>query len=64
MYFPDGLPFFIIISDSNWPFSFQVVALLKGESWGGNQGAGLIHRSPQILEEKKRLLLTLDFIDE
>ena len=40
------------------------VALLKGESWGGNQGAGLIHRSPQILEEKRRLLLTLDFIDE
>ena len=40
------------------------VALLKGESWGGNQGAGLIHRSPQILEEKRRLLLTLDFINE
>ena len=40
------------------------VALLKGEGWSGNQGAGLIHRSPQLREEKSRLLLTLDFIDE
>jgi len=40
------------------------VALLKGEGWRGNQGAGLIHRSPQLREEKSRLLLTLDFIDE
>lgn len=35
------------------------VALLKGESWEGNEGAGLIHRSPSINEP--RLLLTLDF---
>ena len=26
------------------------VALLKGEGWRGNQGAGLIHRSPQLRE--------------
>lgn len=40
------------------------VALLKGESWEGNQGAGLIHRSPQLLGETRRLLLTLDFMDD
>lgn len=40
------------------------VALLKGESWKGNQGAGLIHRSPQLIDQTNRLILTLDFIDE
>jgi len=35
------------------------VALLKGELWEGNEGAGLIHRSPST--EQARLLLTLDF---
>ncbi len=35
------------------------IALLKGESWEGNQGLGLVHRSPDI--ERPRLLLTLDF---
>jgi hypothetical protein len=40
------------------------VALLKGESWKGNQGAGLIHRSPQLPGETRRLLLTLDFMDD
>ena len=39
------------------------VAVLKGESWEGNQGAGLIHRSPQLLSETYRLLLTIDFMD-
>ena len=38
------------------------VALLKGESWLGNEGAGLVHRSPQLSNQDKRLLLTLDFI--
>lgn len=37
------------------------VALLKGESWQGNNNAGLIHRSPQLPAGEKRLLLTLDF---
>jgi len=37
------------------------VALLKGESWQGNEGGGLVHRSPSLNMEKKRLLLTLDF---
>ncbi len=39
------------------------VALLKGESWINNEGAGLVHRSPATSGEK-RLLLTLDFISD
>lgn len=35
------------------------VSLLKGEQWEGNEGAGLIHRSPET--DLPRLLLTLDF---
>ncbi|UTW46294.1 DUF1826 domain-containing protein [bacterium SCSIO 12696] len=38
------------------------VALLKGELWEGNENAGLVHRSPAIKSEQRRLLLTLDFI--
>ena len=37
------------------------VALLKGEAWEGNEGCGLVHRSPSIAEGRKRLLLTIDF---
>jgi hypothetical protein len=36
------------------------VALLKGEKWLGNEGFGLIHRSPQPAPGERRLLLTLD----
>ncbi len=43
------------------------VALLKGESWEGNEGVGLVHRSPSLPIDKpqsgeRRLLLTLDFM--
>jgi hypothetical protein len=38
------------------------VALLKGESWEGNEGAGLIHRSPALFQGQQRLLLTLDLL--
>jgi len=38
------------------------VALLKGEYWDENEGAGLVHRSPPVAENEQRLLLTLDFI--
>ena len=38
------------------------VGLLKGESWEGNQGAGLIHRSPNIEKHEPRILLTIDFV--
>ena len=37
------------------------VALLKGELWAGNEGAGLVHRSPSVPDGTSRLVLTLDF---
>ncbi|MGF1771202.1 DUF1826 domain-containing protein [Vibrio wakamikoensis] len=37
------------------------VALLKGEKWIGNEGGGLVHRSPSVASGENRLLLTLDF---
>ncbi|TLX51347.1 DUF1826 domain-containing protein [Pseudoalteromonas ruthenica] len=37
------------------------VALLKGELWEGNEGAGLVHRSPALAHNQRRLILTLDF---
>lgn len=41
------------------------VALLKGESWSGNEGAGLVHRSPKVESVNQiRLLLTIDFSDK
>lgn len=36
------------------------VLLLKGEAWPGNQGQGVVHRSPAVPDGNKRLLLTLD----
>ncbi len=39
------------------------VGLMKGEHWEGNEGYGLVHRSPQpTAVQPRRLLLTLDFI--
>jgi hypothetical protein len=38
------------------------VALLKGEKWHGNEGFGLIHRSPQLNANERRLILTLDWL--
>jgi len=38
------------------------VALLKGEKWHGNEGFGLIHRSPQPTSGERRLILTLDWL--
>lgn len=38
------------------------VALLKGEKWIGNEGAGLVHRSPPSSKGEKRLLLSLDWL--
>ena len=37
------------------------IALLKGEKWQGNEGNGLVHRSPAASQDSKRLVLTLDF---
>ncbi|WP_339494149.1 DUF1826 domain-containing protein [Pseudomonas sp. RA_105y_Pfl2_P56] len=38
------------------------VALFKGEKWHGNEGFGLIHRSPQPAAGERRLILTLDWL--
>ena len=38
------------------------VALFKGEKWQGNEGAGIIHRSPQVAPGERRLILTLDWL--
>ncbi len=39
------------------------VALLKGESWIGNEGVCLVHRSPAVPYGTNRLLVTLDMSD-
>ncbi|PAU77203.1 DUF1826 domain-containing protein [Halomonas salipaludis] len=36
------------------------LALLKGDGWIGNEGRGLVHRSPQPAPGERRLLLALD----
>ena len=38
------------------------VGLLKGSGWKGNEGAGLVHRSPGLMLNERRLLLTLDLV--
>jgi hypothetical protein len=38
------------------------VALFKGERWHGNEGFGLIYRSPQPAAGERRLILTLDWL--
>ncbi|QJI18422.1 MULTISPECIES: DUF1826 domain-containing protein [unclassified Pseudomonas] len=38
------------------------VALLKGEKWRGNEGYGLVHRSPALAANERRLILTLDWL--
>nr|WP_241664469.1 DUF1826 domain-containing protein [Ningiella ruwaisensis] len=39
------------------------VALLKGELWEGNEGGALVHRSPPLEAEERRLVMTLDIIN-
>lgn len=36
------------------------IALIKGSGWEGNEDYGLVHRSPALKEDEKRLLLTID----
>jgi len=38
------------------------VALLKGSGWQGNETMGLVHRSPALMLNERRLLLTLDLV--
>ena len=37
------------------------VSLLKGEHWEGTEDGGLVHRSPALITNERRLILTLDF---
>lgn len=39
------------------------VALLKGEGWFGNEGCGVVHRSPGVTGGGGRLFLSLDPLD-
>jgi hypothetical protein len=39
------------------------VALLKGSGWLGNEDKAIVHRSPGLDMNEKRLILTLDFGD-
>ena len=39
------------------------IGLLKGEAWEGNQGGGMVHRSPHSEDSKQRLYMTIDFVD-
>jgi len=39
------------------------IGLLKGEAWVNNEGLGLVHRSPHIDSNYKRLYVTIDFGD-
>jgi hypothetical protein len=38
------------------------IALLKGSGWKGNESMGLVHRSPELMLNERRLLLTLDLV--
>ena len=38
------------------------VALLKGTKWHGNEDHGLIHRSPALKADERRLILTMDWL--
>ena len=58
---PDAQSGLFSRSDDIQQLDIGDVALLKGESWIGNEEAGLVHRSPGLQPGTLRLLLTLDF---
>lgn len=37
------------------------VVLLKGDGWFNNEGSGIVHRSPAISKNNKRIVVTMDF---
>lgn len=37
------------------------IVLLKGEGWYDNEGLGAVHRSPVLIGNEKRLIVTMDF---
>lgn len=34
---------------------------IKGSRWDGNENGALVHRTPELRANEKRLILTLDF---
>lgn len=39
------------------------VALFKGERWDGNEGRGIVHRSPPASAHEGRMIMTLDWLN-
>lgn len=65
---PTKLPRKAVISDDLadlarfYTLPTYAIGLLKGERWEGNEGHGIVHRSPRLTPQApRRLLLTLDF---
>lgn len=47
-------------ADAIMRLSVGDLALLKGDGWIGNEGHGLVHRSPSLAPGERRLMLALD----
>lgn len=60
---PDSSSGLIKADASIQQISVGDVALLKGERWEGNEGRGIVHRSPGVENGQYRLLLTLDMAE-
>ena len=60
---PDSVSGLYVREASVQQLSSGDVALLKGERWEGNEETGLVHRSPTLLSDERRLFLSLDFSD-
>ncbi|WP_111643095.1 DUF1826 domain-containing protein [Marinimicrobium alkaliphilum] len=58
---PGALPEQVVEPEHIQRLSSGAVALLKGEAWEGNEGRGLVHRSPAN-EGEPRLILGLDWL--
>lgn len=58
----NDLPHALTAVDNIRRLSTGDVALLKGEKFEGNEGYGIIHRSPETAADERRLLLSLDWL--
>ena len=61
---PDHLSGLYQSEDDIRQLSFGDVALLKGTLWPGCKESAQVHRSPVVGPGEKRLVMTLDFVDE
>lgn len=60
---PDTVSGLIVDATAVRQMPAYAVGLMKGESWAGNEGFGLVHRSPvPTALQPRRLLLTLDML--